>query len=278
MASKKFSEFAASGAWASSWQLVGYDPGEAVLGNANKRVPYSFFTDTFALKATFDAHAADTDLHTTSAQSAALDASAAPSGVNPYLTESGGDARYHSKATQDATDGAQDTATGLNTTHRTGAGNGATAHVSAGDRTGWDAKVESVVAGTGISVDNTDPQNPVVTNTGGSGSLAKDREVLGGVSGAIGWNYSNGASGVTATLTGDGTISAPTNMPALTSGQYQDFLISVSQDATGGHALAWDSAWINPPTMPTDANATIDVAGVYTDAGALVLGVEVSRQ
>lgn len=33
-----------------------------------------------------------------------------------------------------------------------------------------DSAVQSVVAGTGVSVDNTDPQNPIVSATGGSGS------------------------------------------------------------------------------------------------------------
>ncbi len=34
-------------------------------------------------------------------------------------------------------------------------------------------QVNSVVAGTGISVDSTDPVNPVVTNTGASGISAE---------------------------------------------------------------------------------------------------------
>lgn len=72
--------------------------------------------------------------------------------------------------------------------------NGTGGYVSAGGGGG----VESVVAGTGISVDNTDPLNPIVSAVGGGLTNSIISPTTSNVTAAVGMRYIANISGLTA--------------------------------------------------------------------------------
>lgn len=98
----------------------------------------------------------------------------------------------------------------------------------------------TIVAGTGISIDNTDPQNPIITNTGSGGGGAVDTIVAG--------------TGITV----DATDSA-NPIVATTITQYTDEL---SQDAVGGILTNTSSVELAYSDVTPSITATIAALGV----------------
>lgn len=75
---------------------------------------------------------------------------------------------------------------------------------------------------------------------------------------SIAWNL-NTAQTAKVTLTGDATLAAPTNMAAGAT-----YILRVIQDATGGHTLSYNAAYLNPPAVNEAANA-VTILTFYCD-------------
>lgn len=109
-----------------------------------------------------------------------------------------------------------------------------------------------------------------------TGAAKGKRQVLGSQSTTVAWDMSLGPYGFTVTLTGNATISNPTNKPTLAAGDLLSGLLTISQDATGSRVPAWGTDFKNVPTLSTAANAVDAVAYVY-DGTNFILGSKVTK-
>lgn len=131
---------------------------------------------------------------------------------------------------------------------------------------GGSSGVASIVAGTGISVDNADPSNPIVSATGGGGSGGAVQTVAIS-SGSL--NLSGISASVdTVKVTLDQNITSIT-LPAGSAGYRKDLLIQFTQDATGGRTVTgWPSGvWATAPSITATALAATLVGLMNVDNG-----------
>lgn len=102
----------------------------------------------------------------------------------------------------------------------------------------------------------------------------RGRHALGNRASSVAWNYNNGVGGFTVTLTGNANIANPTNLPTLSSGEFVEFFVTITQDGTGGRVPTTSSSWKNFPTLSTDAGAKDNFAVLY-DGTDLICGASV---
>lgn len=102
-------------------------------------------------------------------------------------------------------------------------------------------------------------------------SQKRGRHAVGSQSTTVTWNYNSGVGGFTATLTGNATIASPSNLPSVSTGQFVEFLVTITQDGSGERVPTWNSIWKNTPTLSTDGSA-VDVFSVIYDGTNLICG------
>lgn len=100
--------------------------------------------------------------------------------------------------------------------------------------------IVSIVAGTGIDVDDTDPENPIVSATGGGGTDRSSVNVLSIASGVVDIDCDLGDY-FTLSLTANVTSITFSNLPG--SGQACSLAIRIRQDGTGSRTVALPSSF-----------------------------------
>lgn len=96
--------------------------------------------------------------------------------------------------------------------------------------------VQSVVAGTGISVDNTDPENPIVSAAGGASDVL-DVSTPTNSSGTVTLDFAGKTRYVgTVTLGANVTTLAFANLPG--AGKFAEYELHIAQDGTGSRTFA----------------------------------------
>lgn len=125
--------------------------------------------------------------------------------------------------------------------------------------------VESIVAGTGITVDDTDPANPIVSATGGGGGGSDVLDVITPTnsSGTVTLDFASKSKYVGAiTLGANVTTLAVSNLPG--AGKYAEYELHIKQDPTTPRTFAIPASHKALGGSDTAISAVVGVTTVLT--------------